>query len=166
MRLLQPSPGELVDRQTILEIKLEHCGSEITEESLGNVKITDRLNRQVVKDPVKKNGKAVNSRPFMQELEEVINYQAKHWLPGIEAEDKKTEEYDELHSKLSEINSNLWKLEDQARVLRSAPDKYKEEAARQAADLLFLITSLNDDRAEAVAKINALWNINSQEKIY
>ena len=163
MRLIKPSPGELADRQSILELKIDYGLSEIhTQETVDRGKTRLRsLMRKVVSEPTK-----INIIPFKEELEAIIQYTTDKWVPGITDDENKVDEYDRLYEELSEVNGNLWKLEDQARILRAAPDKFEAAAAIRAAEVLFAINSQNDQRAELVRKINSLWGINHQEKLY
>jgi len=51
-------------------------------------------------------------------------------------------------------------------VLRLAPDKQNGTVIIRKAETLDAITLNNDLRAELVRKINALWRIDTQEKMY
>lgn len=162
MRLIHPSPGELADRQSILELKIEYGASEISsEQKIEGSKVVRNLTRNVITAPTR-----VNIIPFKEELEAVIKYNVEHWLPGIQEDDSKVQLYDKLYDDLFEVNHNLWKLEDEARILRAAPDKYQAQAAVRAAEVLFSINDENDKRAEVIKQINSIWNITHQEKMY
>lgn len=170
MRVIKPSPGELVDRQTILELKIEYgLGNSEFAELQGEDKVQrtprslalSRVDRVVVDNPT-----GVNVRPFMDENELIIAYITKNWIPDIAMDESKIAAYDKLHDELLEVNHSLWKLEDQIRILRIAPDKFESAAAIRAAEVAFTIADQNDKRAELVKSINALWGIKSQEKLH
>lgn len=163
-RLLRPNPGECVDRQTILELKAEHG------QSLDPQQVTDHIKQDTEAATVVKtvmlNPSKVNIKPFLDEHEAIQRYLEEYYFPNIQAFPDRQTSYDSLYKQLGEVNSGLWNLEDQARILRAAPDKHQEVANQRAAEVLFTITEMNDKRSELVKQINAIWNINSQEKLY
>jgi hypothetical protein len=134
-RMLNPSPGEVADRQTILQLKIQYGSSQT-------------LPRKV--------------QHFAQEHGRLQEYLEDQWFPQLATELRAI--YDQLCSRLATINKDLWECEDQARALRAATNN--RQSVHQAGELLFEITHLNDDRAEVVKKINELFGINVQEKIY
>ncbi len=161
MRLLKPDPGELADRQTILELKIEHLDKEIVDAE-PVVKGRGPIIRTVVEGGDKK----VGAHHFFDELEMIQKHLRQNWIPDLQMIPGKVEEYDKLYDELTEINSDLWSLEDQARILRSAPDKSYNAVLSRKSEILDAITAQNDKRSEIVKKINALWNITSEEKMY
>lgn len=169
MRLLKPNPGELVDRQTILELKIEHANVEIEDEPKSDIPLpeTARGGSKLLKNRVIVNKGALGTRVhlFFDELELISNRLIESWVSGLTTQEQ-VDSYDALYEQLSEVNSQLWDLEDSARVLRAAPDKFQEQATLRAAEVLFAITDLNDKRATIVKSINELWGIMSQEKSY
>lgn len=161
MRLIRPSPGELADRQVILSLKINHAQVEVVGDDEPKHVKSGNIIRTVVDNKTK-----VNVQPFYDELELVQNHLKNHWIPDISMTDEKVVQYDKLFDALVDVNTKLWDLEDQARVLRAAPDKFFDVACRQAAEVLFAITELNDNRAKLVQEINAIWKITSQEKLH
>lgn len=162
MRLLKPDPGELVDRQTILELKIAHIESQKDHDNEPERTVPHgAIARTVVSNPSK-----LNVHPFADELDLVRDYLTKNFIPDIAPFDDKSNAYDALYDELKEVNSQLWDLEDKARVLRDAPDNFAEAACRRAAEVLFAINTLNDRRAELVKQINGLWGKQTQEKMY
>jgi len=166
MRLLRPNPGEIADRQTILELKIKYGGGKqeptITSDEITEVGVdgSKRMNsRTILKDP-----SPINIQPFIDENETLQLYLEKAWFPDISAESGK--QYDQLYEELAELNHQVWKLTDQAHTLREAPDRMQAAALERAAEVLFAITDLNDKRAEIVKKINALFAVSVQEKIF
>ena len=157
MRMLKPDPGELVDRQTILELKIKHADSGETETAADEKEVEGGA---VARTVVKGNSK-VDIQPFLWENEEIQRYMEKNWFPDFP---HIGEEYDELFDSLAEVNGRLWDLEDEARALRAATKN--PATMNRAGIVLFEITEENDKRAELVKKINALFNIHSQEKMY
>ena len=167
MRMLKPNPGELVDRQSILELKIDHSNVEFegekTEFQTGEGKKRSRVMQRTV---VNKEALGTKVHLFFDELELIQKHLIENWLPDIYNDDAKIEEYNKLFDELSDTNSQLWDLEDQIRILKSAPDPFQETAAKSAATVAFTIVDMNDKRAMLVKKFNALWGIQSQEKLY
>jgi hypothetical protein len=164
MKLIRPSPGELADRQTILELKINHADIEIGDEESKLIKTkkgSANVVRTVIDNPTK-----VNVQPFFDELELVQTRLKENWIPNITMHEEAVKAYDDLYEQLAKTNEQLWDLEDQARVLRDAPDKFQELACKRAAEVLFTITDLNERRASLVQEINKIWKITSQEKLY
>lgn len=169
MRLLKPEPGELVDRQTILELKIDHANVDIEDEKKTGLPELEqaRGGSKLLKNRTVVNKGAIGTKVhlFFDELELISNKLIEAWIPDLRTQDQ-VDKYDIFYAELSEVNSKLWDLEDEARILRDAPDKFQQQAAVKAAEVLFNITALNDRRAELVKSINALWGIQSQEKSY
>lgn len=162
MRMLKPSPGELADRQTILELKIEHADREITDAEPQLVK-RGHIVRTVVEGVDKK--APVNH--FFDELELIQQHLRNNYVPDLQMMgDEKVSLYDRLYDDLVEANANLWELEDQARVLRAAPDKFEQSVIVRKAEILDLITVENDKRAALVKQINEIWGIKAEEKMY
>jgi|ERR1700722_922681 len=163
--ILNPAPGDLADHQTILQIKLEHCGSEgntghqpVSEEvtaTEGSVLTRTKLLEKT----------AINIQPFLIEQEAIQTRLEMDWFPKLSSPDK-GDQFDSFLDDLKNVNGELWKLEDQARVLRAAPEKFRETVLKRKSETLDAITYNNDLRATLVKKINALWNIDIQEKLY
>ncbi len=165
-RLIKPAPGECADRQTILELRIKAGGGkpeDVQEEVDDRGEQTDKVvyetNRWILKDP-----SPVNIQPFLDESEMIQTYLENTWFPGVPPD--KGIEYDKLYEELAEINTQLWKLEDEARTLRDAPDRMRGLALQRAAECLFAINDANDKRAGLVSKINSLFGVSVVEKIY
>lgn len=172
MRLLRPTPGECVDRQTILQLKCKHGqsldeqvvkdeGNRLDEVFANGAEKTTTIIKTKLSNPSK-----INIQPFIDENNAIQDYLQSAWLPDIGNHPEKQASYDVLFSELEDINGRIWMLEDQARVLGSAPGKFVHEAAVLAAQTLFDINMFNDARARVVKSINAIWNINVQEKLH
>ena len=138
MRLLNPSPGEILDRLSILELK-----------------ITAATKR------------SVSSTHFEAEkasLEEVL----KTWEQGIAEDcmgdgDRLTETLVQIaghRNGLAACNALLWQAEDDVRALPA-------EAAFKLASLCKRIVSWNDGRAAHVRELNKLYGMEDEpEKIF
>lgn len=163
--IINPTPGDLVDRQTILQIKIAKCGvvsdtgiqpvsQEITsfssEAAMSRTKLLEKTE--------------VNIQPLVIEHEAIQQKLERDFFPKLDAFGASA--FDPLLEKLLNINKTLWKLEDQARVLRSAPDKQLQTVLERKAECLDVISTSNDMRLGVVKQINALWGIQSEEKIY
>jgi hypothetical protein len=164
MRMLRPSPGEVVDRQTILELKAQYGQSLDQQKTIEKVIVEEDKKR--IGTTVLQGASKINLKPFLDEHEALQKYLEKDWFPMIATSEDKQKDFDSLYEQLSETNHDLWKLEDQARILVSAPDKYTDIANRRAAEVLFTINASNDRRAELVKKINAIWGMNTIEKLH
>lgn len=160
MRLLKPSPGEAVDRQTILELKIKY-GSQGADENM-TMESMDKDESGLVRFKMD-NPSKVNIEPFLEENEQIQKYLEKNWFPDLPP--AKGVEYDKQLEELANLNEQIWKLTDRAHVLTEAINR-TDEIIQRAAEVMFLITELNDKRAVVVQKINRLFNINMQEKIF
>ena len=162
MRMIKPSPGECADRQTILKLKI--AAADPGEAKVGYDEVytaTPDGNERKVNRTILQNAPKVNVQPFLMENEEIQRYLEVFWFPDFP---KVGDRYDELFDTLAEINERLWKLEDEARVLRRA--KKDPNTVYRAATVLFEITEENDKRSEMVQTINQLFGIEGKEKVY
>src|SRR5208337_1010130 len=133
--ILNPSPGDLADRQTILQIKIEHCG---VESDTGLAPKSDEL---IVLSPEKSvlrtvitDKTEIDIQPFVVEHEGIQSKLQLDWFSKLtEAGGAK---FDKLLEQLRGVNQRLWNLEDQARILREAPKTFVLGNAK-AADVLF-----------------------------
>ena len=164
--IINPTPGDLVDRQTILQIKLARCGmsgdtgmqpvsQEVTsfspEKTTTRTKLLDKTE--------------IDLQPMIIEHCAIQEKLMRDWFPKILGSVGE-QQFDPLLEKLLRINKELWKLEDQARILKLSPDKHTQTIYQRKADCLDGITLNNDMRIEIVKQINVLWDIQSEEKIY
>lgn len=157
MRMLHPSPGEIVDRQTILQLKLQainkqpraHAPLDLEGKPAGTVRtaVAGKL------DPTQ----------FELEHNELQEYLEKFWFPDLKPDVGKN--FNALMEDLAEVNQRLWQLEDEARQLRYASMRGNLEGDRPK-EILFAINDWNDRRADLVQKINGLWGLQGREKIY
>lgn len=164
MRMLNPSPGEVVDRQTILDLKSEH-GQSLDQQKTEDQFKVDTEATAVVRTRFEGASK-INIKPFLDEHEALQRYLEKNYFPILVASPDKQQEFDKLYEEIHEVNSDIWKLEDQARILRDSPDKNNEQVIHRAAEVLFTINDLNDKRSELVKKVDAIWGMAIQEKFY
>lgn len=164
--IINPSPGDLVDRQTILQIKIEHCGTEGGGLQPVSVEMLEQSPQKSVTRTTMLEKSKINIQPFLIEHEAIQRKLEMDWFPKIN--DKQGDEFELLMEQLRHMNSELWNLEDQARVLRAAPrnEVYKSTVIERKANTLDAISTANDARIALIASINALWGIEVQEKIY
>lgn len=134
MRLIQPNPGECVDRQTILHLKCK-AGQ----------------------------AKGLHVGPWVEEINLIQNYLEKEWFPL--APKSIQNDFDTLYKELEKVNQELWELEDNIRAIMAmeAVDGHDQERVMEIA---FAVPRLNDQRAELVKRMNALFGLQSQEKVY
>ena len=173
MRLIKPNPGECADRQTILELKIKFGGG-IPEQvtTTGDTFVTrdqveDGVPRAEVSREILKDRSPINIQPFIDENEAIQRYLEKNWLVDLPQEQGAI--YDRLMEELAEVNLIVWRLTDQAHIMRDCGQIAvlgDDSKIKDAVQLLFDITDLNDKRAEIVRKMNSLFAINAQEKIF
>jgi hypothetical protein len=163
--ILNPSPGDLVDRQTILQIKLEHCDKDTNTGHRPTAEQAVEQSPDKLVSRTKMLGKSkINVQPFIIENNAIQDRLMMDWLSKLNPVEG--DQYDSFFDQLKEVNSDLWDYEDQARVYRSAPASSTQLVIRRKAELLDNITTANDKRAELVKKINKLWGIELLEKLY
>jgi len=130
-RLINPGLGEKLDRCTILELKIGDAD-------------------------------AARMAPFAEELAAI-----KGTLPGIVVDvnhvaydplayPTMVDGVDKLHGVLSEVNLQLWEAEDRMRLFRTQKRDVSEPELITIGRLGMQCQKLNDQRAEAIAQINAL----------
>jgi hypothetical protein len=133
MRVLNPSPGELTDRLTILQLKIP-AAKEVG-------KPTEHLQEEY------------------EQIAEALNL----WAPRC----RSREDTELLTTRLANTNRLLWLREDEVRWLPE-PEPLPS-TAEQAENIMRLalvaklIARLNDDRAERIAGLNALYGVEAQE---
>jgi hypothetical protein len=183
VRLLKPAPGECVDRQTILELKMKHGGTEVP---VDEADLTDPIQAQKAEPPkqitkVKNEGGVAttlarqkfvsgkfNIQPFIDEHEMLQGYLEREWFPSLIRQTGADIEFDRLYEELAEVNAELWKMEDRAHVMLAASKSIERcsPTDKQAADVFYSIIESNQKRMELVGKINRLFGVNVVEKIY
>jgi len=135
MLLLRPSPGQCVDRQVILRLKIHEAAKRNLE-----------------------------SRQFAEEHQALQAYLEKYWFPSINQNQRR--EFALYSRQLSKVNRALWDLEDDIRRLKALSPNGRERETRRIVSIAFAIPEFNDDRARLVEKINALFKVIAQEKLY
>lgn len=107
--------------------------------------------------------KHVNIKPFQDEHIELQTYLQLHWfIQFAPVDDPKGIKFDVLTTELQEVNNNLWKLEDEIRLRAKQTPIDKERLL----EIALLVPKLNDQRSDLVQKINKLFFVAEQEKIY
>jgi hypothetical protein len=163
--IITPTPGDLVDRQTILEIKLEHLGVEgDTGYAPKSVELLEQSPEKSVARTVLLDKTEIDVQPTLFEHAAIQERLERDWFHKLTPE--QGEIYDNFNQRLRSVNKELWKLEDQIRVYRKAPDVDSPLILRRVKDTAFAIVVNNDLRANYVQQINTLWDIRIQEKIY
>jgi|SRR5580692_10274674 hypothetical protein len=157
--LLKPLPGDLADRQTIVELKVNHCNAEFDQDQAQPQGKMLGMTRTLV------NKNSVNAAPFLDELEMLRNELSKKWVPSLVSLNR-VEAYDKLYDQLAETNGELWELEDKIRALKAAPYQKEQPWLIRVMETAFDIVTQNDKRSELIKAINKLWNYNTQEKMY
>lgn len=104
--------------------------------------------------------KHINVKPFNDEIMEIQDYLQKNWFTLIAFD--KGSQFDELWKKLSAVNSELWKIEDEVRLRARETPLNKERLV----EIALLVPVKNDLRAKIVQEINRLFQVAEQEKVY
>ena len=185
MRLIKPYPGECADRQTILELKMKYGGTEVPVDTAD---LTDPAAAKRAEPPkevtaVKNEGGVattvarqkfvsgrINIQPFVDEHEMIQTYLEREWFPSLESRTGADIEFDRLYEELAEVNAIIWKVTDQGHVLLAACKSLGKLIVplppEKAADVLYTTIEQNDKRAELVRRINELFGLKMQEKIF
>ena len=108
--------------------------------------------------------RSVESRHFADEHQALEVYLEKKWFPSLTHNQRS--QFARYSSELSQVNRALWDLEDEIRNLKSLPQSGRERETKRIVSIAFAIPELNDDRARLVEKINALFQVVAQEKLY
>jgi len=138
VRLLNPSPGEILDRLSILELKINAAKKK-------NVDSTHFEAEKASLDEVLRTWQAGL-------LEDCCGDEARH--------DKKQIQIAEHRNALAAVNALLWRAEDE---VRETPDTQAFKLAR----LCKHIVSLNDSRAKHVLELSRLYGLEDEpEKLY
>jgi hypothetical protein len=145
MRLMHPSPGEIMDRWTILELKIKAADKQGKDPSRF-------LAEKAVLDEALKNWKGILEENFID----------------IDGYEQRLYEIGQQVNALTAVNSLLWDAEDRVRALPEIDDIESEDQVEALAILCKDIARLNDDRADLVKKISELYGEKEEvhEKIY
>ncbi len=141
MWLLQPNPGEVVDRQSILHLK---CAAG--------------------------NAKKLNVQPFVDEINHLQDYLEKNWFrlaqQSIQPDyDTAFSQLKDVNARLWKLEDQIRELKRKFESPNSSAN-YQEELKGLIVQVALQIPELNDIRAELVRKINGFFGISTQEKIY
>lgn len=142
MRLLDPDVGEIIDRESILQLKID-AG-------------------------MKKGVSTQNWEEELRQLDMFMQKKIQDWQRT--ATGFSMDEFGRYNAELTIVNAKLWQAEDEIRALRksgSCVDGRPVGAhAENVATLALHIADLNDVRAALVGKINRLFGVIAEEKIY
>lgn len=162
--ILNPSPGDLADRQTILEVKLAHCGvASDTGYAPSSQELMEQSNKKSVARTVIEKTE-INIEPFLQEHAGIQERLTLDWFSKIN--DTTGAKFDALIAELKIVHERLFDVEDQSRTYLHAPAKDTLLVQRRLAELRNSTTTLNDKRALLIKQINALWELEIVEKLY
>lgn len=169
-RMLSPDPGECVDRQTILQLKAK-AGQSLDEQKTQDFAAGGTINKEgsITKEIYRTKftgASKINIQPFLDEHEALQKYLEKFHFPILITSSEKQKEFDKLYDELLEVNGDLWKLEDQVRIYLDAPTGVEHTADARLLEVYKTITRSNNTRSLLVKQINAIWGINTQEKLH
>lgn len=141
MRLLEPDIGEVLDRQSILQLKIEAAMQRM-----------------------------ISTESWESELKELDNYlQRKMQAWQRTATSFSHDLFGKCTAELTHANARLWRLEDEIRTYIKKRDSggLNAEDFEAAANVAMTIAEINDIRAALVVRINAMFGSQvEQEKIY
>lgn len=136
-RLLEPDLGEVLDRLAILQLKLDHGM-----------------------------GRNVPTAAWEEEQRQLDDYlQKKIQAWQSVATGFAQEEFGKANAELVVVNGKLWAAEDEIRTYCKT-EQLTDDECRDLATLAMRIADLNDVRCNLVQKINRLFGVETQEKIY
>jgi|SRR6202044_3624310 len=170
--LPRPLPGDLADRQSILELKIQHSNvDEFNDDQKGEHGKTKGTVNRVTLPKGSANPKTVQ---FIEEHALILKAIQANFTLDLQNNQMFQDKYDAKYSELAEVNATLWKLEDEIRALKAAPvqDKIPRSSDRGFAwlhrvkDTAFDIVVHNDKRSELIKQINAMWHYTTNEKLY
>jgi hypothetical protein len=136
MGLLTPLPGEVVDRQTILELKMDAAGK-----------------------------KEISANAFRDEYDQLQAYLEKNsFARAPERQDQEAlyKKMKDVNTQLWNIEDEIRLIIKNA----GDSSKLSADQKVQVCKISFEIPRLNDRRAELVREINKLFNIDRVEKLY
>lgn len=136
MRLLKPSPGEVADRLGILSLKI----------------VASKAQGRDIKN-------------FEDERLALADY--------LKLPEGVVGQVNLAMNELDAVNEKLWKLEDEIRDLKKQWETtvkgwsgFHWSESERAIEVAFLIPELNDKRAQLIKDIDALYGIETNEKVY
>lgn len=139
MRLLDPDIGEIADRQSILQLKID-AG-------------------------MKKNISTAAWEDELHQLDVFLAKKIQSWQRVATA--GSTDDFSTLNAQLGQANARLWDCEDDIRALRAKHEQSLDQHfVPIIAECALRIIDLNDARCELVRGINAIFGVAQQEKIY
>src|ERR1039458_1074653 len=106
MRMFKPNPGELVDRQTILMLKLEHSTVLASPEVVGKDSKTGKSATHVrFIERTLADKSALNSKEhiFLDELELIRAHLIQHWIPDIANQEDRVAASDKYYEDLTAV---------------------------------------------------------------
>ena len=150
MRMLQPSPGEAVDRQTILSLKMHH-GAKKGMNVKAFVDENNELQRYLEQNFFLIAPKALQD-PYDRAFNALKEVNRQLW--DLE---------DEIRNLKIEFGGGGLSAQEMARVISG---QIHLPASLRIIEISLLIPELNDRRAKLVQEINRLFGIYSQEKVF
>jgi len=136
--LLDPDIGEILDRLSILELKID-AGMK----------------------------RSVSTERWEEEKRQLDVYLQKKiltWQRTVTSANM--ERFGTLNTQLYAINARLWRAEDEIRIFVKRASDLTDTEKESVVLIAIRIASLNDARSEAIRGINRLFGVDTQEKIY
>ena len=106
----------------------------------------------------------VDARHFAEEHKALQVYLEENWFSSGQPD--WTEEFAACTSELARVNQALWHLEDEIRHLKSLAPEERQPKTERLVTIALAIPELNDERARIVSKIDTLFGVRAQEKLY
>ena len=164
--LPRPLPGDLADRQSILQLKIDHSNiDEFNDDQKGEHGKTKGTVNRVTLPKGSANPRTVQ---FMEEHALILKAIQANFTLDLQNNQMFQDKYDAKYSELAEVNATLWKLEDEIRALKQGTPKVSPGHTWlvRVADTAFDIVVHNDKRSELIKQINAMWHYTTNEKLY
>jgi hypothetical protein len=106
----------------------------------------------------------VDARHFADEHHALQLYLEENWFGN--GQPNWIEQFHACTSELARVNQALWHLEDEIRHLKSLTPAERQTRTERVVTIALAIPELNDERAQMVSNIDALFGVRAQEKLY
>ena len=139
--LLEPTIGEVLDRLSILTLKIEAGMRKSVSTELWERERTD--------------------------LDAYLTKKMQSWQQT--ATSGSTEDFGKLVADLTIANTKLWIAEDELRLKRPKNGGHpsdEDELVKEVAEVAFRIANLNDARSDAIQRLNLIFGTETEGKIY
>ncbi len=106
----------------------------------------------------------VDARHFAEEHKALQTYLEEKWFGS--GQPNWAEQFEASTAELARVNQALWHLEDEIRQLKAVAPEERQRETDRVVEIALAIPELNDERSRFVSKIDALFGVRAQEKLY